>query len=207
MDPYDLRHAYAVLELSPPVSVARLKGQYKTLAKRWHPDRYQADPAGQAEATERLRNINIAYELVAASLEPAPLDSNEPSQVVPYVDPPDRPFSLSRERIDAIVDSINRAQRVSLLPEMSLHRWLSVGALIVYVFAAMFILPANHGRSKPEIAKAVGLASRFIWLPMYMIWTGDNDTRSNLENWFYRWIGWLLMAAPAVVILVLWITH
>ena len=64
----DLRHAYAVLGLSPPVTEARLKRRYKSLAKRWHPDRFQADPVGQAEATENFRHINHAYEVVAAWL-------------------------------------------------------------------------------------------------------------------------------------------
>jgi curved DNA-binding protein CbpA len=62
MNASDLRHAYAVLGLSPPLTEAALKRRYKSLARRWHPDRYQADPVGQAEATETLRDINIAYE-------------------------------------------------------------------------------------------------------------------------------------------------
>jgi curved DNA-binding protein CbpA len=68
MDATELRHAYAVLGLSPPVSEPRLKQRYKVLVRRWHPDRFQNDPAGQAEAAVRLRNINIAYEAVLASL-------------------------------------------------------------------------------------------------------------------------------------------
>jgi curved DNA-binding protein CbpA len=46
MDARDLRRAYAVLELSPPVTEERLKHQYKALVRRWHPDRYHADPVG-----------------------------------------------------------------------------------------------------------------------------------------------------------------
>ncbi len=199
MDASDLRHAYAVLELWPPVTEGRLKSQYKALAKRWHPDLYQADPVGQAEADERLRNINIAYELVVTSLESA-----ETSQAVPPANLTDRPFSLSHDQVDAIVDSINRATRISLLPEMSLHRWLSVAALVGYLVAATIILPAEFGLGKREIVKAVGLGSRYFWLPMYLIWTGDKDTRSDLESCFYRSIGWLLMALPAVVIMLLW---
>jgi curved DNA-binding protein CbpA len=42
MDASDLRQAYAVLRLSPPVDEEHLKRHYKTLVKRWHPDRYQA---------------------------------------------------------------------------------------------------------------------------------------------------------------------
>ena len=93
MNALDLRHAYAVLGLSPPVTEAALKRRYKSLARRWHPDRYQTDPAGQAEATEKLRDINIAYEIVAASLqnaEPPPVLRPGPSAA--------QSFSLSREQ-------------------------------------------------------------------------------------------------------------
>ncbi len=195
MDVSDLRHAYAILELSPPITESSLKRQYKSLAKRWHPDRYQADPAGQAEAAEKLRNINIAYELVAASLESA-----EPYQAGPPANIADQPFSLSRDQVDEIVDSINRATRFSLLPEMSLHRWLSIGALVAYLVAATIALPAEFEQGGREIVKAVGLGARYFWLPLYLIWTGDKDSRSELESCFYRTIGWLLMALPAVVI-------
>jgi hypothetical protein len=38
--------------------------QSKGLVKRWHPDRYAADPQGQAEAAQRMREINAAFALV-----------------------------------------------------------------------------------------------------------------------------------------------
>src|SRR5258708_28365885 len=103
----DVRHAFAVLELSAPVTEASLKQHYKGLVRRWHPDRFQNDPAGQAEATIKLRNINLAYEVVLASIEPgAPPPYAEPSTAEPFVVPPTaktthRRVSLSREQIDA----------------------------------------------------------------------------------------------------------
>ena len=42
-----------------------LKKTYRQLVKRWHPDRYAADPAGQSEAQSRMRDINGAFRLVA----------------------------------------------------------------------------------------------------------------------------------------------
>ena len=43
----ELRRAYAVLGLSPPVTLSELKSQYRDLVKQWHPDRFQNDPAAQ----------------------------------------------------------------------------------------------------------------------------------------------------------------
>lgn len=194
MNASDLRHAYAVLGLSPPLTEAALKRRYKSLARRWHPDRYQADPVGQAEANEKLRDINIAYEIVAASLqtaEPPPVVRTEPSVA--------QPFSLSREQIDAIVDSINRGRRVDLLPEMSIHRWLSIAAIFVYMIGAIILFQVDP-LVQSGIFRAVGAMSGYLWLPLYLIWTGDNDSRSSFECSLYRIMGWLLMALPAVLI-------
>jgi hypothetical protein len=68
VDASDARHAYAVLGLTPPVTEDELRHRYKELVKRWHPDRFQYDPQGQAEASVRLRTINAAYEAVIESL-------------------------------------------------------------------------------------------------------------------------------------------
>src|SRR5262245_1249490 len=125
-DTNELQRAYAILGLSPPISEAQLKRRYKALVRRWHPDRYEGDQTGKAEATLRLRGINVAYEIVAASLGDVELtkdgwllESRETSVAPPSVTVSDRPFSLSKEQVDAIVDSINRSNRLSLIPEMS----------------------------------------------------------------------------------------
>ena len=59
MDPRNLRHAYAVLGLTPPITERDLKRRHWELVARWRPDRFQSDPEGQAEAAIMLRNINI----------------------------------------------------------------------------------------------------------------------------------------------------
>lgn len=163
MDARDLRHAYAVLELSPPVSEARLKQRYKTLVRRWHPDRYQADSVGQAEAAQKLRDINVAYQTVARSLE-----STEPSRDSSVGLTADRPFSWSPERVEAVAESINRLNRLSLVPEMSLDRWLSIAAVALYVLVASVLLPAHFGQGKRELVRALALASAYFWLPLYL---------------------------------------
>lgn len=200
VDGSDLRHAYAVLGLSPPVTEPYLKRHYKALAKRWHPDRFQNDPDGQARATESLRDINIAYEIVAASLS-----SVGTHRALTPAEDTNRPYALSREQVDAIVDSINRAGRVSLLPQMSVHRWLSVVAVVLYVVVSGVALPSDSLHERREIAKAFSMALGFFSLPLYLIWSGDNDSRSDLEGRLYRVIGWLLMSLPSVVAIVLWI--
>lgn len=59
MDPYK------VLGVSPDASDEEIKKVYRTLVKKYHPDRYRNDPmAGMAE--EKIREINAAYDKIQA---------------------------------------------------------------------------------------------------------------------------------------------
>ena len=207
MDATELRHAYAVLGLSPPVSEPRLKQRYKVLVRRWHPDRFQNDPAGQAEAAVRLRNINIAYEAVLASLGlEEPPQNADPPIAPPPVAPPTvkrpfstggRGFSLSPEQIDGIVDSINRNNRM-FPPESALERRVSLAVVFGY-FVAAVILQSTGG---PGLLIFSRLILYFV-LPLYLIWVHEDPYAPS--SIILRVLGWLLMAAPAMVLLVWWI--
>jgi hypothetical protein len=61
MDPY------AVLEVDPASDAGAIKVAYHRLAKLYHPD---ANPGFQAEANERLKVLNAAYELVKDGRRP-----------------------------------------------------------------------------------------------------------------------------------------
>lgn len=45
---------------------------WRTLVRRWHPDRFAQNPAMRTLAEERLKEINRAWTLVAPHLPPAP---------------------------------------------------------------------------------------------------------------------------------------
>ena len=189
MDTSDLRHAYAILSLSPPVTEDRLKRRYKALVRRWHPDRYESDPAGQAEATARLRTINLAYELVAASLAPAVPESEQEVATPVY---PTRTYqtecssSWSSERVEAIVDSINAQNSWSLTPAMSVHRWSSLGAAAAYLLLTSVVLPL-FGHVDAIVLVFPGAIYSLI--PLYLIWKGDDGSLTNLQRDFFHVVG------------------
>jgi curved DNA-binding protein CbpA len=54
-------HDYQVLGLKPGCSAAELRATYKSLVKRWHPDRYLDQQAEKSAAEEKLKVINAAY--------------------------------------------------------------------------------------------------------------------------------------------------
>ena len=164
MDAADLRRACAVLGLSIPVNEDRLKRRYKALVRRWHPDRYQADPAGQAEATRRLCDINIAYDMLSRTL-----GTREAAEEVPTPPPPAAPsYTWSKERVDAIVDSMNESNRLELFPDWNFHR------IISGLVALVWLGPAAHAGGLLGFLMFVLmlLAVACIWFPeAFGVWT------------------------------------
>jgi hypothetical protein len=63
------RHAYRVLGVPSDASAHAIKSAYRTLMKRWHPDRYSPNTPDQADATRMTALINAAY----ATAQHAPL--------------------------------------------------------------------------------------------------------------------------------------
>jgi DnaJ domain len=187
----DLLRAYAVLNLSPPVDHDVLKRQYRILTKQWHPDLYAADPIGQAEATQRMREINDAYRVVAASAQTEGLRSA-----------PREPGSrLSRETIDRIVASINRSS--AWRPQMTPNRWMSLSAIVIYVVVANLIL-SKEAADNRAVAWALGDAIAYFWLPLYLIWSSEAEDKPHQLRLLLSTIGWVLVIAPALVGAVLW---
>jgi hypothetical protein len=192
-----IRSAYAVLELSPPVSAADLKRQYRALAKRWHPDRHAADPALQAQASERMRAINDAFRVVAEAVE---RDVPVPSSPRVEWTPPRASSGLSRSDIDAIVDAVNRSHTWTPWPAMSRERWLSVAAVMTYFFVAAVLVSGTWMR-ETAINNAVLGVFGYLWLPLFFLWKADKAFYQGRT--VLRAIGWTLMAAPAVIAVVL----
>ncbi len=66
----DLKKAYETLEINESVSNDELKKQYRKLVKQYHPDVITGQGADQntiEKATEKLQNINEAYEIIKVS--------------------------------------------------------------------------------------------------------------------------------------------
>lgn len=55
---------YQLFALKPGASKQDLKQAYKRLVKQWHPDKFANDPANARIAEEKIKAINIAYEIL-----------------------------------------------------------------------------------------------------------------------------------------------
>jgi DnaJ-domain-containing protein 1 len=52
---------YQALELQPGATFEQIKAAYKTMVKKYHPDRFPHEPDKQKTAMEITQRINIAY--------------------------------------------------------------------------------------------------------------------------------------------------
>jgi hypothetical protein len=59
-----IEQAYRALGVPPDSSALRIKREYHRLARRWHPDKCSHNSIEQRRATERMREINDAFQLV-----------------------------------------------------------------------------------------------------------------------------------------------
>ena len=57
--------AYTILEISPDATDAEVKKAYRTLAKKYHPDKIVTDdPALKKGAEEKFQQVQTAYETI-----------------------------------------------------------------------------------------------------------------------------------------------
>lgn len=70
----------AILALGSSFGEPELKKAYHGLIRQWHPDRFGAQPEAQAEATEKAKAINVAYEFLSEVIELSGGSYRTPSQ-------------------------------------------------------------------------------------------------------------------------------
>jgi len=168
--------AYAILGLQPGCSPEDLRATYRKLVKRWHPDRFTADPAGQAEATARLREINGALRIVAADMatirpsgSTVRTSASAETSPGPAVHSPGRP--LTRSEIDAIVGAVGAESPIDTLLE-----WLG----LVWPFGGALFLTLIQPRGAPPAPGEDSLALALLVLGVVLL--VRRRLRSRREN-------------------------
>ena len=66
------KQCYATLEIHEHASKEEIRQAYRDLVTIWHPDQYQGTPRLQEKATEKLKELNAAYETLTANANSGP---------------------------------------------------------------------------------------------------------------------------------------
>ena len=197
--PDEVRSAYAVLGLQPDASLQDVKQQFKTLVRRWHPDRFTNDPQGKAEANDRLRVINHAYSTILQTR------FGEPTQVRRDSTPP-LGTPLTREQIDAMIEALSgrrpRKTFRELVRDDPWNRGLSLALVGLYILvdaiqawrhpwslaaAGFSITRSGSGSVAASVVGSVMWTLPLVWV----IWYADA---------FSKKVAWLFLAVFAVLL-------
>lgn len=127
--PLDVEKYYEILGLEPHASAPEVKAAYRDLAKVWHPDRFTHDPRLQQKAQEKLKEINDAYQQLAAmNFTPRPR-ATRPVSTPP---PPSSNASASATSQEDLAYAVRHHRAGS-------HKWL-LAALFLLAFVATWLL-------------------------------------------------------------------
>lgn len=125
--PDPVRRAYATLGLVPGAPAAVIRRRYKELARRWHPDRFTADPAGRSEAATRMREINDAYARLRRTFLSGRARGAAGARASPRAAATAR---LSRDQIDRLVGAIGTESPLDGL--IGTYDWYSDEILLTF---------------------------------------------------------------------------
>ncbi len=82
----DTLRCYRTLEVKPGAPRETIKQAYRELVKIWHPDRFPDEPKLQHRASEKLKQINLAYEFLQALADSGGLPTEVVAEASPDAD-------------------------------------------------------------------------------------------------------------------------
>lgn len=155
-----LARAYATLDLPRGSSPGEAVRQYRRLAKRWHPDRYAGDRVAEAEASQRMREINVAFARVRPTLRrPAPRQTPRASATKASAEPLVG-GRLRRDNLDAIVDAMAGPTMFETLFQLAVRGALIAGGLTLILLGSRYGKPLDVALGGAMLAMALSLTLR-----------------------------------------------
>ena len=84
IDEVKVLNAYEILKIPPTASRDEIRAAYRTLARRWHPDRFMAGPE-RDWANEKMADINAAYRMCLDGLRDARRGEPDDTEALAHV--------------------------------------------------------------------------------------------------------------------------
>ena len=187
--PDDLRRAFATLELPLESSRAAVSRQFRILVKRWHPDKFTSDPQGVAEATQRLRAINVAHDTIKAHWQTAPAPEVNASPRASGA----TPHSFTRDQIEEIIAAIRYHE--SLWERLKDDPWNRSLSLLLAIGHLMWCVWFWYAGSSKDAAMVVVLSMVMSGGLLPVVWS--DHTHRKVFGWCgLVCVAGLLDAAP-----------
>jgi hypothetical protein len=142
-------HDYQVLGLQPGCSAAELRATYKSLVKKWHPDRYLDQNGEKFAAEEKLKVINAAYSRLCKDLP-------RPGTTTARTTPAAGSYSQSHS-------SRQQRENPANMTAPSRHAWASLLAVVGRSLAGSYALKSFPSRWVWSVAMLLPLILLLFW--------------------------------------------
>ena len=141
---------YEVLGVSPNDDEETIKKAYRTLVKKYHPDRYANSPLAE-EANEKLKEINLAYDMICGKGQPqqAGAQSAYSGQTGGYYG--GASFSASFESVRMLISMGQLAAAQAMLSQ------LEQNAEWYYLMGVIFMRRGWYQNAKEYISRAISM--------------------------------------------------
>jgi len=99
----DIKRFFEILELDRGASLDEAKQAYKDIVNVWHPDRFSNNPRLRRKAERKLKEVNLAYEMVRSFLS-----SNKGEEPGRKKGPKTKAEAGARDKTEAFVEAGTR---------------------------------------------------------------------------------------------------
>ena len=96
----NIQRCYEIFDLERGASLQEVEQAYRDLVNVWHPDRIPDNPRLKKRAEEKLKELNLAYEILKDSVRPRP-DPAQAQTQAPYI----KPGPESGPTLETVVES------------------------------------------------------------------------------------------------------
>jgi DnaJ domain len=185
--------AYATLHVRPGAPLPEVQRQYRSLVKKWHPDRFTGDSQGVAEATVMLQVVNRAYKTILGRRAPDAVvkaATTTPSST--------RSFGahLTKEQTEEIISAIRHSESLLAIGlDDDASGWPS--RIVSAVIAIMYVATALFGDQLLGVLVYCAFSLSCIWFPHWMGRAGGHFNTPSPPRFVWL-MGWIMLLIPIV---------